>query len=121
MINVFYIILGSLSLALGVLGIILPVLPTTPFLLLTAYLYAKGSPRFYLWFTQTKLYDKHLRSFAETRSMTRGQKWRLMIFVDTMLVISFLLIESTAVKILIIVLVIIKYIYFFTQVKTIKV
>lgn len=120
MIRILYIVLGSISLGLGVLGIILPVLPTTPFLLLTAYLYAKGSPRFYLWFTQTKLYDKHLRTFAETRSMTKGQKWRLMIFVDTMLLISFLLVESTAVRILIVVLVIIKYVYFFTQVKTIK-
>jgi uncharacterized membrane protein YbaN (DUF454 family) len=121
MIRALYIVLGSISLGFGVLGIILPVLPTTPFLLLTAYLYAKGSPRFYLWFTHTKLYDKHLRTFAETRAMTKKQKWRLMIFVDTMLLISFLLVDSSAVRLLIITLVIIKYIYFFTQVKTIKV
>jgi uncharacterized membrane protein YbaN (DUF454 family) len=73
MIKAVYIILGSISLILGLLGIIVPVLPTTPFLLLTAYLYTKGSTRFYGWFTHTKVYDKHLRSFAETRAMTRAQ------------------------------------------------
>ena len=47
------IILGTVSLALGIIGIFLPLLPTTPFLLLTAALYFRGSPRLYQWLLNT--------------------------------------------------------------------
>ena len=117
--KIIFIILGTLSLGIGILGIILPILPTTPFLLLTAYCYAKGSTRFHQWFTNTKLYKKHLESFVKNKSMTRRQKWTLMIVVDVMLMITFFLIDNLVIKILIIVLILLKHLYFHTQVKMI--
>jgi hypothetical protein len=47
---------GSLSLALGVAGIVLPVMPTTPFVLLAAWCYARASPRFHQWLIQHRLF-----------------------------------------------------------------
>lgn len=69
-----YVVLGCISLILGVIGIFLPILPTTPFLLLTLYSFAKGSSRLEQWFLGTKLYQKHLKSFNERRALTKKSK-----------------------------------------------
>lgn len=63
------IILGTLSLALGILGIFLPLLPTTPFLLLTAALYVKGSPKLYAWLINHRLFGEYIRNFRENRAI----------------------------------------------------
>ena len=57
--------LGSISLALGVIGIFLPILPTTPFLLLTAWLYAKSSPTLYHWLLTNKYFGKYIRRYRQ--------------------------------------------------------
>ena len=67
-----YIVLGFLSLALGIIGIFLPILPTTPFLLLTLFFFAKGSKRLEQWFLGTSIYQKHLKSFNENRSLKKN-------------------------------------------------
>lgn len=118
--KVIYISVGLISLAIGILGVVLPVLPTTPFLLLTLYLFAKGSPKFHNWFVNTRLYRKYLKTFAEERAMTFKQKWRLMIFVDVVIILTIILVNHPVVTISLVFIDVLKYIYFFTQVKTIK-
>lgn len=117
--RIIYVILGFIFLGIGILGIVLPVLPTTPFLLLTVYFFAKGSKRFHDWFIETKIYKKHLENFIKHKTMTKKQKWTLMIFVDIVILISFILAPVWWVRVLLVLLVIIKYIYFQTQVKVI--
>lgn len=63
--KVMMVTLGSISLFLGVLGLFLPVLPTTPFLLLTAYLYAKGSKRMYFWLISNKYFGKYIQRYRD--------------------------------------------------------
>jgi hypothetical protein len=58
-----YVVLGSVCLALGVLGIVLPLLPTTPFLLLSAACYARGSERFYSWLLNHRWFGPHIRAY----------------------------------------------------------
>lgn len=65
-----YIILGSISLGLGILGIFLPLLPTTPFLLLTAALYFKGSPRLYQWLISHKRFGPYILNYRENKAIT---------------------------------------------------
>ena len=60
-----YIAAGIISVVLGSIGVVLPVLPTTPFLLLASFCFAKGSKRFDDWFKSTRLYKKHLESLLK--------------------------------------------------------
>ena len=63
------IILGSISLALGVIGIFLPLLPTTPFLLLSAALYVRSSDKLYQWLIHQKYLGTYIRNFREHKAI----------------------------------------------------
>lgn len=67
-------IAGSLSLALGLIGIVLPGLPTTPFILLAAACYAKASPRLHHWLLNHRWFGPMLRDWESNRSLTRRTK-----------------------------------------------
>lgn len=69
MIRYLLIVLGSLSLALGIIGIFLPLLPTTPFLLLAATLYVRSSERLYQWLIHQKYLGIYIRNFREHRAI----------------------------------------------------
>ena len=114
-----YIALGFIALGLGIIGIILPVLPATPFLLVTSYCFAKGSDRFHNWFINTKVYKKHLESFVKERAMTLKEKVVLLSFVNFMLAFPLVLIDVLDMRITIIILIIIKLYYFTFKVRTI--
>ncbi|WP_108669953.1 DUF454 family protein [Peribacillus acanthi] len=119
-IKIIYIIVGFLSIGLGILGIILPVLPTTPFLLLASFCFVKGSERFEKWFKGTSLYKKHLESFVKQKGMTLRQKLSILLFANAMMAIPFIFMDSLGVKILLILIVIYQYYYFFTKIKTLS-
>ena len=64
-----FVILGSISLGLGIIGIVLPILPTTPFLLLAATLYLHGSPKLYKWLIEQKYLGTYIRNFKEHQAI----------------------------------------------------
>jgi uncharacterized membrane protein YbaN (DUF454 family) len=65
---------GSISLALGIIGIFLPLLPTTPFLLLTAACYARGSSRLHNWLLNNKMFGKYIRNYREGKGIPARSK-----------------------------------------------
>lgn len=67
--HILLIILGSICLALGIIGIFLPLLPTTPFLLLAAALYFRSSPRLYNWLLEHKQLGPYIRNFREHKAI----------------------------------------------------
>ena len=68
------IIAGTFFVGLGILGIFLPILPTTPFLLLAAACYARSSKRFYNWLLNNKWFGKYIRNYREGRGVPLKSK-----------------------------------------------
>ncbi len=67
--RIFLIIVGSVSLVLGILGTFLPMLPTTPFLLLSAAAWVKASPSLYEWLINHRVFGEYIRNFREYRAI----------------------------------------------------
>ncbi|MBM6616473.1 YbaN family protein [Bacillus sp. RD4P76] len=105
---------------LGMIGIVLPLLPTTPLLLLASFFFVKGSSKFEKWFKGTNVYKNHLEEFVKNRAMTRKQKLTILLFADFMIAIPFFLTDSNLVKVFLLLIVVYKYYYFITKIKTIK-
>lgn len=115
-----YITIGFLSFGLGTIGVILPILPTTPFLLLASFCFVRGSEKFDRWFKGTKIYKKYLESFAKNRSMTMKQKITILLFADLMMLFPLIILDSLIAKAFIVLVMISKYWYFMFRIKTIK-
>ena len=119
-IKLLWLMIGIVSMVLGAIGVVLPVLPTTPFLLLASFCFAKGSDRFHKWFIGTKLYKKHLESFVTSRSMTLKTKLCILLPASAMLILAMLAMSNIYGRGFIVFLIIFKYIYFFTRIETVK-
>lgn len=117
--KVVLIILGFISMGIGIVGIVVPILPTTPFLLLASFFFAKGSKRFHDWFISTKIYKKYLESFVKSKAMTLKNKFTILLPVSCMLIITFIFVNNLYARLVLVILFIGKYLYFFTQIKTI--
>lgn len=74
MVRYFLFTLGMIFVALGALGVVLPVLPTTPFLLLAAACFARSSPRFYGWLLNSRLFGQLIRDWRDSRTIPRRAK-----------------------------------------------
>ncbi len=113
------VIIGFISLGLGCIGVILPILPTTPFLLLASFCFLKSSDRLNAWFQQTSLYQKHLSDFVENKAMTLKQKRMILSVVTIMLLFPFFMVDVLMMRITLLLIICIKFWYFTFKIKTI--
>ncbi|MDR0836773.1 MAG: YbaN family protein [Propionibacteriaceae bacterium] len=117
-VNALFVLAGFLFLALGTVGIFFPVLPTTPFYLLTVACFARGSQHFHDWFVGTKLYEKHLSEFVATRSMTLRAKLTICVSVFLIVCIALWMVGNLHVTIAVLALMCIKWWYFAFRIGT---
>lgn len=85
--KILYIMIGCISLGLGIIGVILPIFPTVPFVLLAAFCFAKSSERLDGWFKNTKLYKEN----NIKNGMTKQAKIRIMCSVSLLMSIGFIM------------------------------
>lgn len=77
-----------ISLALGIIGIVVPLLPTTPFLLLTACLFARCSPRLHGWLKRTRIYQSYVLPFQDNGGISTSKKIRIALISYVTLAVS---------------------------------
>ncbi|NLV88901.1 MAG: DUF454 domain-containing protein [Tissierellia bacterium] len=116
--KILFITLGIIFMSIGMVGVVVPVLPTTPFIILASVCFVKGSERFDRWFKGTKIYKDYAEDFIRDRSMTLKRKIKLMIISDLMLAFPLIILDSIYIKLFIVLVIIAKYYYFFGVIKT---
>ena len=86
--RIIYLSIGFISLSLAIVGVALPLLPTTPFLLLSIACFSKSSKRFEKWLYHTKLYQTYVADFRETKSIARERKKKIIVSIYILMGIS---------------------------------
>ena len=121
--RITFVVLGCVSLALAVIGVVLPILPTVPFLALAAFCFAKSSDRLNNWLINTKFYQNNLADFKAGKGMTVKTKVRILATVTLVMAIGLIamLIKGIIIGSIVLVIVWLGHIYYFSyKVKTIK-
>ena len=89
--KMFYMILGCVSVGLGAIGALVPMVPAVPFLMLAGFCFARSSERVERWYKSTRLYRENLKDFADGKGMTVKAKVRIMSFVTLLMSVGFVL------------------------------
>lgn len=118
--NFVFMILGFIFLGFGIAGIVLPVIPGGPFLLIASFFFTKSSEKFDKWFKSTIFYTKYVLAFKGQRGMTKKEKIRINLIADFFIILSCFYINLILVQVLLIVLGIYKHYYFITKIETVS-
>lgn len=93
-------IVGCLAVLLGILGIFLPLLPTTPFLLLASACFVRGSPRLHAWLLGNKVFGSYLNDFEQGRGIPRRAKITILVLMWASMGYSMLRLQRTGLTVL---------------------
>ena len=85
-----WLLIGLTSLALGIAGVVLPLLPTTPFVLLSAYCFARSSPRLHAWLMANRTFGPLIRNWEQHRAIAPRAKLLAVISMGAVLAMSFI-------------------------------
>lgn len=100
--RILLIMVGWLCVVLATLGVVLPLLPTTPFLLLAAWCFARSSPRFHHWLLHRSWFGSYLRHWQAHRALPKGAKPKAVALIVTTFAISIYFVPLLWVRILLV-------------------
>ena len=121
--KIIFVVVGCICLALGTVGVVMPILPTVPFYLATAFCFANSSERLHNWFVNTGLYKKHLQSYVEHKGMLLKTKVSIITTVTLLMGFGFFMMARKGIWVPCIILAVVwvcHIVYFAFGVKTIK-
>lgn len=101
--KILYITVGTISLGLGTLGIFLPILPTTPFLLLTAFCYVRSSKRLYSWLINHKFFGSYIYNYMHYKAVKKRVKIGAVIFLWATIGVSIITVNNLHIRIFLLV------------------
>ena len=119
LVNGICICLGFLFFAIGIVGAVLPVLPTTPFLILSAALFAKSSERFHTWLLSTKLYQRYIGDAVHKKRMTKKAKRNMLVTLGIIFTIG-IIFSPVFAKVIILIVAAGHFYYFLCRIKTVE-
>ncbi len=108
-----FLALGFLCVGLGSVGAMVPVLPTTPFLLLAAALFAKSSPRAEAWLRRQSLYRNYVEVYRQEGPLPLKTRVRIVVTVSLICALSFLLMKNPIGRSALVIVVLGHWLYFF--------
>lgn len=119
--KIIYIAVGCVGVGIGAVGVVVPLLPAFPFLMLAAFCFARSSAKLDRWFKGTKLYKDNLETYVKGQGMTWKTKTRIMVIVTILMSIGFIMMHRVFMGRIVLVCVwIFHMIYFCFRVKTLK-
>ena len=83
-----FLTIGAISFVLGTAGIVIPLLPTVPFYMLTLFCLARGSERFHSMFLESSLYQKTVGAYERDKALTLRTKLSILLSVSTIMAIG---------------------------------
>lgn len=110
--------IGLISAIVGFIGIVVPLLPTTPFLLLAAVCFSRSSERFNRWLVSTKVYGEYVESFKRDRGFTLKKKFKILLSLYIVIAFSLYKLDNFYIRIGLLIMVTFQTIVLFTLVKT---
>ena len=120
-IKIFWIITGIISFGIGTVGVVVPLLPSFPFYLLTLIAFARGSDRLHKWFISTKLYKNNMESLINKKGMTVKTKIRVLAMITLILGFGFVMMKNVPVGRIIVAIVWVGHLLLFTfKIKTLR-
>jgi uncharacterized protein len=97
------ILTGTAALVLGIAGVFIPVLPTTPFLLLASFFYLRSSKRLYKWLINHRIFGSYIYCYTTYKAVTKKTKVSSIVFLWSTLIISITLLPLLYIKVFLVI------------------
>ena len=97
-------IIGTISLVLGTIGIFIPILPTTPFILLASFCYIRSSNRLYDWLINHKIFGKYIYDYLVHKSVKKSAKITAVSLIWFSLFFSFYIIKNLYINLILLII-----------------